>query len=413
MNNTQINNKSIASTNQVCVARQPILDRHCNVVAYELLFRRPGDTVAAIDNDDDATINVIINTFTNIGVETLLGGKKAYINFNPALLKSDIARILPHDKVVLEILKTVNIDDSLLARLRGLHSEGYRFALGDFIHQKDADELGHFADIIKLDISQTDKDTLVKQADVLLKQNKTLLAEKVENQNEFELCKSLGFKLFQGFFFAKPIVVTQEELPASKRHLTEIMNAVMDDADNRLIEEKIIHDVSLNYKLLKFVNSAGLSRGQELDNINTALSMIGRKQLYRWLSILLFSTDDSGERQPNAVFKAAIYRGRLMEILAEITQHQNPADLFVLGTFSYLEALLQRKLAWVLKDMLVPLPIKDALLDQSGEYWPYLELAIELDSGKFDETYISTSGLTIDQLNQAQLSATAYCESIT
>ena len=413
MGSTQTNNKSITSTNQICVARQPILDRHCNVVAYELLFISPGNNVGTSDNDGNATIDVIINTFTNIGIETMLGGKKAYINFNPALLTSDIARILPKDTVILEILKTVKMDDNLLARLIDLHSEGYRFALGDFIHQQDADYLSRFADIIKLDISQTDKKTLVQQADFLLKQNKTLLAEKVENQNEFELCKSLGFKLFQGLFFAKPITVTQEELPASKRHLMEIMNAVMDDADNRLIEEKIIHDVSLNYKLLKFVNSAGLSRGQELDSINTALSMIGRKQLYRWLSILLFSTDDSGDRQPNAIFKAAIYRGRLMEILAEITHHQNSADLFVLGTFSYLEALLQRKLAWLLRDMLVPAPIKDALLDQRGEYWPYLELAIDMDNGKFDQASISTSGLTIDQLNQAQLSATAYCESIT
>lgn len=413
MNQPEINNKSATSANQVCVARQPILDRHCNVVAYELLFRKPGDTDAVIDDDDDATINVINNAFTNIGIETLLGGKKAYINFNASLLKGDIARILPHDKVVLEMLKTVKMDDSLLARLRGLHSEGYRFALGDFIHQKDSDYLYPFADIVKLDISQTEKNTLVQQVENLLNLNKTLLAEKVENQNAFELCKSLGFKLFQGYFFAKPVVVTQEELPASKRHLIDIMNAVMDDADNRLIEDKIIHDVSLSYKLLKFVNSAGLSRGQELASINTALSMIGRKQLYRWLSILMFSTDDSGKRQPNAIFKAAIYRGRLMEILGEITQHQNPADLFVLGTFSYLEALLQRKLTWLLKDMLVPPPIKDALLDNAGEYWPYLELAIELDNGKFDGAYITTAGLTIDQINQAQLSATAYSESIT
>lgn len=187
----------------------------------------------------------------------------------------------------------------------------------------------------------------------------------------------------------------------------------MEDADNKVIEEKIVRDLTVSYKLLKFVNSAGLTRGQELNSINDALTMLGRKQLYRWISILLFTADGSAEKQPNALFNAAVYRGRLMELFGEITSHKNPNDLFVLGTFSYLEVLLQRKLAWVLKDMLVPVAIKDALLSNEGEYWPFLELAIDLDEGNFDETLITTSGLSIEQINQAQLLATAYCELVT
>ena len=398
---------------QVCLARQPILDRRCNVIAYELLFRTPGSQTAKIDNAGEATINVVTNAFTNIGVETLLGGKKAYINFDATLLKSDITKILPKDKIVIEIVETVEIDDDLLSSLRRLHSEGYRFALDDFIHRDEIELLYQFVDIIKLDITLYEKETLIEQVEYFQKHNKVLLAEKVETQNEFELCRTLGFKLFQGYFFAKPTIITQGDLPASKRHLIDIMNAVMEDADSRMIEEKIIRDVSVSCKLLKFVNSAGLTRGQELDSINDALVMIGRKQLYRWLSILLFSTDDVGDKQPNALFNAAIYRGRLLEVFGEITHHKNPADLFVLGTFSYLEALLQRNLSQILKDMIVPTLMKDALLENKGEYWPYLDLAIKLEKGEFEKIDIKSINLTVEQVNHAQLNATAYCEFIT
>lgn len=412
MINLHTESKPVSSANQVCLARQPILDRRCNVVAYELLFRNPGATAAEFDNAGEATINVVTNAFTNIGVETLLGGKQAYINFDATLLKSDITRIIPSDKVVVEIVESVQIDDELMRSLRRLHGEGFQFALDDFIYRKEMEPLYQFADIIKLDISLFEKESLVQQVEHFHKLKKTLLAEKVETQNEFELCRSLGFKLFQGYFFARPTLVTQDDLPVSKQHLISIMNDIMEDADSRVIEKKITRDVSVSYKLLKFVNSAGLTRGQELDSINDALTMLGRKQLYRWLSILLFSVDDSGDKQPNALFNAAIYRGRLMEIIGEKTRHKNPADLFVLGTFSYLEALLHRKLAWLLKGMLIPVPIKDALLKNEGEYWPYLELVVGLDKGDFGEVCISNTSLDIEQINQAQLLATAYCESV-
>ncbi len=399
--------------NQICLARQPILDRRGNVVAYELLFRAPGETVASFENAYTATVNVVTNAFTNIGAETMLGGKKAYINFDANMLSCDITSLLPRDKVVVEISGAVNMDAKLLTTLRSLHGEGFRFALGNFVYSKELEPLFQFVDTIKLDITRLSKEELVEQAEYFINLKKNLLAEKVDNHNDFEMCLSLGCKLFQGYFFAKPTIVTQGELPASKRQLIEVMNAVMEDADSRVLEEKIIRDVSVSYKLLKFVNSAGLSRGQPLNTINDALTMLGRKQLYRWLSILLFSAEDDQNKQPGALFNAAIYRGRLMEILGEMSRHKNPAELFVLGSFSYLDALLNRKLAWIIKDMLVPEPIKDALLKNEGQYWSYLELVMALDKGKFDDALIARAGLSIDKINEAQLQATAYCEMIT
>lgn len=397
---------------RICIARQPILDRNCNVVAYELLFRKLGDQIAEISNYDVATTNVIVNAFSNIGSETLLGGKRAFINFDAPLLKSDVIRIIPKEKIVVELLETIDVDKALLSALRQLHSEGFCFALDDFTHRSELELLYQFVDTVKLDVSLHDKESIIEQIEYFQNLHKTILVEKIETQNEYEMYRSLGVKLFQGYFFARPTIITQGDLPADKQHLIDVMNAVMDDADIRIIEKKIINDVSISYKLLKFVNSAGLSRGQELNSINDALVMLGRKQLYRWLSILLFSSDESSVKQANALFNAAIYRGRIMEIFGELTNHANSTDLFVLGSFSYLEALLKRKIQFLLRDILLPKQVKEALLENSGDYWPYLAVAMDLDRGRFDKELIEDIGLNIEQVNQAQLDATAYCESI-
>ncbi|MDH5645288.1 MAG: HDOD domain-containing protein [Candidatus Heimdallarchaeota archaeon] len=369
--------------------------------------------MARIDNPGEATVKVITNAFTNIGIESLLGGKKAYINFDAVALKSDIVRMLPKENIVLEIPESVKLDLSVVKRLRQLHEEGYRFTLDDVQTIEDLEVLLPILDSIKLDINALDRDKFDELMKYFQVHNKALLAVKIENYNDFELCKSLGFRRFQGYFFAKPTTITEAELPADKQHLISIMNSIMEDAENKVIEKNISRDISICYKLLKFVNSAGLSQGKELSSVGDAVNMLGRKQLYRWISVLLYSTTEEGNKQPNALLNSAVFRGRFMEIIGEFTHHKNPSELFVLGAFSFLEALLQRKLSWLLQDMLVPEAIREALLESKGEYWPYLELAENMHSEKFNIKNIGLAGLTIGQINQAQLVATAYCESIT
>lgn len=193
------NNEQTLSVNQVCIARQPILDRNCNVVAYELLFRNAGASSAEINNAAEATINVIYNAFTNIGIETLLGGKKAYINFDASLLKSDITSILPRDKVIVELHEWLELDDELLSSLRRMHGEGYRFALDNCIHREGQEQIYQFADIIKLDVLQQSKESLVKQAEYFRISTKLCSLKKLKTRTFLSYVDHLIFDYFKVF----------------------------------------------------------------------------------------------------------------------------------------------------------------------------------------------------------------------
>lgn len=417
MNAKPLENATLTASvpHEVCVARQPILDSQCNVVAYELLFRQIGEETANFSNGSLATLSVLNNVFTNIGIDETLGSKKAFINFDAQTLESDFFAFLPSRIIVLEILETVDITDALMKRIRNLHDLGYTIALDDFIYRPGLEQLLAIADIVKLDLSLLDEAALIKHVKLLKSNRRQLLAEKVETHAQFELCKSLGFTLFQGFFFARPVKLVQADIPANTLRILDIMNNIMADADQVVLERALSHDLSLSYKLLRFVNSVGMSCGRELRNVAQAVNMLGRNQLYRWLSMILFTSSQDDLNQSNALLTAALYRGRLLEMLAEKRKLDSPSDFFILGAFSYLEALLNRRTALILKDMLIPLPIKQALIEQDGPYWPYLNLAITMEKGELAqiESAIGDLVLSFEDINLAQLMATAYSESFT
>lgn len=411
---SQIAVVKVSTEHQVCLARQPIIDENCNVVAYELLFRQVGDNTANVLDNTMATCSVINNAFTNMGVKSVLGNKRAFINFDAKTLKSGVVDVLPCKNIVIEILEDVEPDEELIEQIKQLRRQNCQFALDDFVYRQSLEEFFPQVDIIKIDITQHDQASLRKHVELVRQQHKILLAEKVENHNQFELCKSLGFTLFQGYFLAKPRVLVQTDLPASKLRIISVMNQIMGEADNTVIVRDLSHDLSLCYKLLKFINSVGRSCGKQLGHISEAIALLGRNALYRWLSLLLFTSSDENTTQSNGLFNLSFYRGRLMELMGEASGHKNPNELFILGTFSYLEALLNRKLTLILKDLVVPPLIKQALLEQDGPYWPYLHLVNAIENGDTSEIFtVSASlGLNMDNINEMQLSATAYCESI-
>jgi len=398
---------------QACLARQPILNAQSQIVAYELLFRQSGATAANVTNNIMATYSVIINTFMNFGFNSVLGSKTAFINIDSDFLQSEILWLLPKDRIVFEILETVEIDEKLIATLKELREQKYTIALDDFIYNDERAPLIDYADIIKIDLSLLNQKDLIEHVDIYKKKNKQLLAEKVENVNQFELCKSLGFTLFQGYFFAKPTTLLQKEIPVNQVRIIQIMNKLTEDVDNEKLVRVICHDLSLTYKLLKLVNSAAINRGKDIESIDTALNILGRKPLYRWLSLLLYLSNDGGTESSNVLFELAIYRGRLLEICGELSSLDSPHELFVLGSFSYLDVLLKQTFPVIFKDLVTPPLVRQALLGKTGSYHIYIELTEALDDVDIMkvETCCKRLNVTIEELNNAQLSATVYCES--
>ena len=239
------------------LARQPILDRSQGLVAYELLFRSAAAGPANVTDDLLATASVMANAF-ELGMHNVVGNALAFVNVDAAVLMSDFVKFLPFDKVVLEILETVQVTSALIDRISQLARAGFRFALDDVIATSaDVMALLPVVDIIKIDIRDLTPHDLRRLSTRFKSAGKRLLAEKVETLAEFEQCLALDFDYFQGYYFAKPVVLSGKKLSPPQLAIMNLMELIRNDADGSAIEKTIKQDASLGLNLLRLVNTPG------------------------------------------------------------------------------------------------------------------------------------------------------------
>jgi len=347
---------------EVFVARQPIFDRHQKVYGYELLFRPQLDASAAGTAGSLASLQVMTNSLLSIGVETVLAGTRAFINFPEQLLADERALSLPPNIAVIEILETVNATPAVLAACRYLRAKGYVLALDDFPQQADYEELAGLVDIIKVDFRAT---TPAEQEAIVHRYSPKgvrLLAEKVETQEEFHRARKLGYHYFQGYFFARPVVVSRREIPGFKLNYLRILREIhQPELEFRELESLIQRDVSLASKLLRYVNSAIFGWISPVQSIRQALALLGEQEIRNWASLAALPT--LAVDKPDELMRMALLRARFCELVApwEGLAHRK-ADLFLIGLFSLLDAMLDRSLAEILAEMRLRGAIAETLL---------------------------------------------------
>lgn len=400
--------------NQAFIGRQPIVDLQQKIIGYELLFRHSADaSVAEISSDLEAGSKVLVNTFSNMDANWLLGDKLAFINIAAPMLESDFLELLPANRVVLELLETVEATPELIARIQSLRQKGFRFALDDFDHRPINADLLPLADYIKVDIRELGLDKTATLVRSLQNSNAKLIAEKVETRTEFKFCKELGFHYFQGFYFAHPETLTAKIINPAHATVLTLLNKVRNNEDVQDIETGFKADVALSFKLLRYINSVGFGLSCEIQSIRHALAILGYKQLYRWLTLLLATAGN--DSTPPALMKTAITRGRLTELLGQDYLDKNERDnLFIVGIFSLLDAMLEMPMNEILEKLYLPEDICDALLTKQGMYGPFLALTIaceDADPGKI-ETIAASMAMEPEKVNKAHLEALAWVEQL-
>ena len=296
------------------LARQPILDRNQELIAYELLFRNAKRGPANIRTDLSATAAVISHS-SQLGMENVIGDALGFVNVDAAVLFSDIFHFLPRDRIVLEIVETMKVTPEILARITELVGQGYRFALDDVITDSDdVQQLLPLIEIIKLDLRDMPVSALLKLTAQFKQYNKKLLAEKVETLEQFNLCLDLGFDYFQGYYFARPSILSGKKLSPSQLSIMQMMALVNSDADDSQIEDAIKRDVSLSLNFLRLVNTPGLGVVRRVESLSQALVVLGRNHLQRWLQIMLYAEPCKKGHSMAALLTLATTRGRLLLI---------------------------------------------------------------------------------------------------
>lgn len=417
--NSDDSTSHLSRAKEFFLARQPILGRDQLLVAYELLFRNAAIGPASVTDDRAATAAVIAHA-SELGLENVIGAALGYVNIDSAVLMSDFVQFLPHDKVVLELLETVEATDEVIARITELADAGYKFALDDVINDSpDIQKLLPMASIIKIEITGMGLDELSRLSMKFKAAGKKLLAEKVETLEEFKSCLDLGFDYFQGYYFAKPLILSGRKLSPSQFAIVRLINLIMADADNAEIEREIKHDASLGLNLLRLVNTAANMSSHRIDSLGQALMVLGRRQLQRWLQILLYAEPGKANGFMSPLLVLAGTRGKLLELMARKLKPGNNAvaDIgFTVGIMSLMDTLFGASMDKILEQISVAADVRDALLNRVGFYGEILQLAEYIENieeyGAPLTAALENLQLTSEDMNAMQLAAFEWSESI-
>jgi|YelNatPaOPRAMG01_1025707.scaffolds.fasta_scaffold14310_2 c-di-GMP-related signal transduction protein len=398
---------------QKFIARQPILDRGENVVGYELLFRSADEPFSHIEDADAAASSVISDTMTLYGIHELTDGKRAFINCTRNALVNGRAALMPPDRIVIEVLETVEADSDVLTACRVLKSAGYVIALDDFRNEQHS-PLVDLADIIKIDLLATPESETEETLRRYRERGIQFVAEKVETREQFQRSIEQGYSAFQGYFFAKPRIMASNDIPPAKLFYFSILRAVTaPEMDVRKVADNIKHDLGLSYKLLRFLNSAAFGFRNRIRSVRHAVALLGQAEMRKWISLVAIAS--LGEDKPPVLFETALTRAAFCESLARrLGAQSRQEDYFFLGLLSNIDAILGRPMKSALADLPIAEDVRQALLGTRNSLHDALQAVISYEKAEWEKlaTYTSRVRLRDNIFPELFLSSVQWCRRI-
>jgi EAL and modified HD-GYP domain-containing signal transduction protein len=388
-------------------ARQPILNSQLHLYGYELLFRPTpqAQTSGALPvRDGDRATASVLEAFSSRGIDKVTGGKKAFINFTQGLLVDNIALHYPKEFLVVEVLEDIDPTPKVMEALLRLKGEGYTIALDDYVYTSQRNRLLDLADIIKIEVG--DAAVAIRNLEKITAnvnlEKCLLLAEKVETQQVFEQTRALGCQLFQGYFFARPALVTQPTVSPLHISLLQLVREVgRADIDFKNVADILKRDVALSYKILRLVNSSYFGRANKIESIQQAVVMLGTSELKKWMSFVALT--NICEDKPNELVLMSLTRANFCEAVAGAIRRGGDADAFFLaGMFSMLDAMMDVKMEMAVEGIVMPALTQEALLRPDNIGRDAINLMIGLEQGNWDDVgaIAGKLGLAVDRVSE-------------
>lgn len=385
------------------VARQPIFDRNVNVRAYEILFRSSGQDEAQFSSADCATAEVGVNAVLDIGLDRLVGNHVAWINIPRNVLVNGLYEFFPPERVVLELLETIEADSEVLAAIERAKSLGFQIALDDFVLNGRTRALVPLADFVKLDVLASSDESIQGAMRELRAPGLRLLAEKVESHAAFQRMNSLGCELFQGYFFAQPQLLEGRKVPNNRMSLLRVVASLQDaDASLEAIEDLIRGDVGLSYRLMRYVNSVGVGMLAPIHSLRHAIMTLGFERVRACVMVLMLSACDD---KPDELVTTSLVRARYCQLLCGFTG-LDPQRGFLVGLMSAIDAFLDRELEGIVLEMGFSEDIVSALVAHEGQLGLVLESAIACESA--EQSRLGTMQMQSAALRESYLDALSW-----
>lgn len=384
----------------IFVARQPIFTKDQRVFAYELLFRSAKGQTAYLGKDgNQATAQVLTDSLLEFGFTKLTNRRSAFVNFPADMLMEPFVAELPSKLIVIEILETVAPTPAIVYRCKELKGKGFRLALDDFVFSPVYKDLIALADYIKIDFRTTpgpERQALVKQ---LARPGLVFLAEKVETAAEYREAVACGYELIQGYFFGKPDVLSGRTVRLIEQSAVLFMQELLNkDVDYKRLEDILRRDISLSYKILRFINSSYFGFKMEITSIKQALILIGKQDLYKWSSLWVLSS--LAMDKPPELLRLSLVRARFAELIGERLRRKNTHEFFLCGMFSLIDAFLDRPMAEIVSELPVREYVKSAMMGENNLLGTVLQLVAFYEQADWENgaTCATKLGLAEEQL---------------
>lgn len=404
----------LLSSLDIFIGRQPIFDSKGNIYAYELLYRNSSSNEYPNIDPEKATIELLIHTFLTVGIDQVAGRYKSFINFSEKFFEQGLINQLDPNLIIIEILENTKITPLFIERVKSLRKLGFKFALDDYVIEEYSDlheELFKLVHFIKVDfLHSTTSDRLRLKSLVKKHPHITLLAEKIETMEQYEEAKKLGYLLFQGYFFAEPEIIKSKDIPLNyplHMRLLHRLNEPEPDIDE--ISLLIMHDLSLSYKLLRYINSLAFGIPEQIKSIKQAVMLMGLNEARRWLRILLLHHlgDGQGKGRERALVDTSLTIAKICELLAKYKKKPNSDEYFLTGMFSLLNVILKRRWDHVLPKLSLSDEIANTLRGEETEIQPYLRLSDAIVRFAWDEVdkYAKKLEIPVSELSKISIEA--------
>jgi len=395
------------------VARQPIFNKRKKIYGYELLFR-DGMVNAFPDVDGAAATSRVLSTsFLSNGIERITGHRKAFINFTEKMIAEKIPALFPKKTLMVEILEDMEPTAAVVAACREMAKQGYNLVLDDFIFKPELKPLLALARIVKLDFRVSSMEEIEECIKELAAYQVKLLAEKIETHEEFQHALDMGFDYFQGYFFSKPEILKSKDISPSRITLLNIMSeANREDFRMAELEKFVSRDLSINYKLMRYINSAYFGMFKRVSSVKQTIVLLGIKEVRRFLSLIAMAQLVSGK--PDELIRASLIRARLCENLSKGAIGKDGSELFTLGLFSFIDAILDDEMDNIMEKLPLSENIKKALTGEGGELADYLTLVSCYENADWEKvsSLAAKAGLNEEKASEFYMDAVAWADSI-
>ncbi|AWL11831.1 uncharacterized protein HMF8227_01353 [Saliniradius amylolyticus] len=366
----------------VYCARQAILNRRLNTVAYQLTFRHSLDDDDS-DNSYQALSRLVSQQHFGVGFRTLTQSRKAVLPITQEAINEGIGRFLSPKDVVLELDASVSLPQTVYEECQRLFHQGFRFALVNYIPGQGWDEFVNFTRLVRYDFNQFDTAKLATVTEPLKKRNNIkLLAYGINNKEQLDRAKSLAFEFFQGSSFHQPEAIASRDIESNHILIMAIYAEVLKkDMNIDRIADLFQRDVSLSYKLLRFINSGVYELVRPIESIRQAIIYLGNETARKFVSLIATAHIDNGK--PKELLTVSIIRARFCELIAERHCPEQSTRAFLVGLFSMLDSFLDLPMEEIVEQLPVDDDVKGALLGEANALQHILALVQSYEEGSW------------------------------